>query len=266
MKFFIIHEYNATNGFFAKFNYILGELCVADDKNLLPFIDYTTPTNIHDYTNTEVANEWEYCFIQKYNYDFVYNSKYEKSECTGKEWYDAHEKIFRNKEVTKKLHDTYLKHVIVKPEIFNKINPEIKKYKTLGVHCRRSDMAGSHPDIALNYSTDTFYQKVEKVFKDNNFEKIYLATEEIEIFEVFKERFGNKLFYEDCFRIKQNESPVYKMDSRPLHRTLQQQEVLLDALNLSKCDSFICGISSVSHAVIFINGLKYKEVYYFDEI
>ena len=56
------------------------------------------------------------------------------------------------------------------------------------------------------------------------------------------------------------------MSDRNLHRTLQCQEVLLDALNMSKCTSLLCGVSGVSNGTIYINGLKFEDVYYFDEI
>jgi hypothetical protein len=105
-----------------------------------------------------------------------------------------------------------------------------------------------------------------KIFNEGNFEKIYLATEEYEILDFFKRELGDTLIHQDCFRVGINESPVHKNDSRPLHRTLQCQEVLIDALNMSECESLLCGVSGVSNGVIYINGLKFNNVYYFDEI
>jgi hypothetical protein len=35
---------------------------------------------------------------------------------------------------------------------------------------------------------------------------------------------------------------------------------------MSECESLLCGVSGVSNGVIYINGLKFNNVYYFDEI
>jgi hypothetical protein len=268
MSYFIIYKKHDGDGFFAKFNHVLMHLNECDSLNLTPFIDFQSiKSNLRDYTNNETNNEWEYCFIQNNILEDVYNSNHIK--CSGEflGWYPAQGKNFRDKNLTSHFNYLYNKYIKVKPEILEKINPEIEKYKTLAVHCRRSDMVRDHPNIGLNYSEEIFLEKTLKIFNSGGFEKIYLATEEIGIINFFIERLGNKVLYQkDCFRVNLNESPVFKMDDRPLHRTLQCREVLLDALNMSKCDSLLCGVSGVSNATIYINGLKFKDVYYFDEI
>jgi hypothetical protein len=267
MEFFTIFEQFGTNGFFAKFNNVLSGLNEADKLGLIPFIDYqTNHSNLYDPTNTEIKNEWEYCFIQDYDYDIVYNSRIVKSHSSFNGWPPPQEKNFRNKELVSRLNFLYEKYIKVKPEILSKLNNEITNFKTLAVHCRRSDMEHHHSNIALKYSDELFFEKTMKIFNDGNFEKIYLATEEISIIEFFKEKIGEQLFYQDCFRVYRNDSPVHKNDERHNHRTLQCQEVLIDALNMSKCDSLLCGISGVSNATTYINGLKFNNVFYFDEI
>jgi hypothetical protein len=267
MSFYVITKKHIHDGFFAKFIHVLMHLTIAEKKGLIPFIDFQTPiNNLHDPQNTQTNNTWEYCFEQGYTIEDVYNSNPILSDGLYQSFYNAHGKHFRSKELTSLFHDLYKKYIKVKPEILEKLNTEITQYKTLGVHCRRSDMSLSHPEIALNYSNEIFFEKTMKIFNDGNFEKIYLATEEINILEHFKNTIPDKVFYHDCFRVLPNEQPVTKMSDRFMHRTLQCQEVLIDALNLSKCNSLLCGISGVSNSVTFINGLKFDEVYYFDEI
>lgn len=270
MKFFISYQLYGGAGFFARFTVVMEHLMIMEDmdENLTPFMDFQTlKSNLHDYTNDETSNEWNYCFDQDYDYETVYSSEHIKSDGLFRQVYIPPQgKNFRDKVLVKRISDLYTKYIKVKPEIISKINPEIEKYKTLAVHCRRSDMVKDHPNIGLNYSNETFYNKIKKIFDEGGFEKIYLATEELELLNYLKFKFGNKLIYQDCFRIIGNQSPVFYLDPRPLHRTLQCQEVLLDALNMSNCDSLLCGISGVSNGTIYINGLKFKDVYYFDEI
>lgn len=268
MKYYIIYKKYNGDGFFAKFNHVLMHLYIADSMNLIPYVDFQNyKSNLYDETNKEILNEWEYCFEQKNTIDEIYNSEHIMSNGQFVEYIlPAQGKNFRDKELVKKFNGLIEKYVKIKPEILSKINPELKQFKTLGVHCRRSDMVKDHPEIGLNYSNETFFKKINKIFNEGGFEKIYLATEEFELLNYLKLKFGDKLLYQNCFRIIGNQSPVFYLDPRPLHRTLQCQEVLLDALNMSNCDSLLCGISGVSNGTIYINGLKFKDVYYFDEI
>lgn len=268
MSLYIIHKIHGGDGFFAKFNHVLANLRECDNMNLKPYVDFQTKhSNLFDKTNTETQNEWEYCFIQDLSYDETL--KLERKFCSGHflEWYPSQGKNFRNKELTKEFNYLYNKYVKIKPEVLDKTNNEIQNFRTLAVHCRRSDMSSYHPNIGLNYSEEIFLEKTLKIYNQGSFEKIYLATEEIDILNYFLNNIGDKIIYQkDCFRIKKNQSPVHIDDDRKLHRTLQCQEVLIDALNMSKCTSLLCGISGVSNATTYINGLKYENVFYFDEI
>lgn len=267
MSFYVITKKHMNDGFFAKFIHVLMHLSIADKRGLIPFVDYETPVNnLHDPQNTETNNTWEYCFDQDYKIDDIYNSSPVLSDGLTPNFYNPHGKHFRNKQLTQLFHDLYKKYIKVKPEIMERLNNQINQYKTLGVHCRRSDMRLAHSEIALNYTNEIFFEKTMKIFNEGNFEKIYLATEEVSIVEYFKSKIHDKIFYQDCFRVQPNEQPVTQKSDRFMHRTRQCQEVLLDGLNLSKCHSLLCGISGVSNSVTFINGLKFENVYYFDEI
>jgi hypothetical protein len=266
MSYYIIHKIHDGDGFFAKFNHVLMHLHEADNLGLKPYIDFTKPSNLRD-VNSTIQNEWEYCFNQEVIIEDVYKNDNLISDGLFKGWYPAQGKNFRDKNLTFRLNYLYEKYINVKPNILDKLNEDVVKFKTLAVHCRRSDMMKYHPNIGLDYSESTFLDKTLKVFTEGNFKKIYLATEEIDILKFFIDKLGDKIIYQtDCFRVKKDESPVFKNDPRPLHRTLQCQEVLIDALNMSKCDSLLCGVSGVSNGTIYINGLKFKDVYYFDEI
>lgn len=266
MSYYIIHKIHDGDGFFAKFNHVLMHLHEADNLGLKPYIDFTKPSNLRDIQNP-IQNEWEYCFDQEVSIDDLRKNHNVISDGLFKGWYPAQGKNFRDKNLTSRLNYLYEKYVKVKPNILNKLNEDVINFKTLAVHCRRSDMLKDHPNIGLDYTEEVFLQKTLKIFNEGNFEKIYLSTEETDILDFFLSNLGDKVIYQkDCFRVKKNQSPVFATSDRKLHRTLQCQEVLIDALNMSKCVSLLCGISGVSNATIYMNGLKYDNVYYFDEI
>jgi hypothetical protein len=164
-KFYIITKYHDGDGFFAKFNHVLMHLHESDERSLIPYVDYTKHSNLRDHTNIEINNEWEYCFEQNYNFDEVYSSDNIMSDGLFQGWYPAQGKNYRNSDLTKRLNYLYHKYIKVKPEIQNKVDQEIFNYKTLGVHCRRSDMIGDHPEIALNFSNEIYFEKTMKIYK-----------------------------------------------------------------------------------------------------
>jgi len=297
MRYYIIPQLNhpsvsvksyGTMGFFAKFGYVLEALLRMEaimketGEELIPYIDFETrPSTLRDETNNETKNEWEYCFIQEDRYKVFgsphmimdasfYAGNYPDGQPKPILKINPGGKNFNDKELVKGLGELIKKYFKIRPEVSDKLNNEIKKNKTLGVHCRRSELHLLHDNIALKYENETYFEKIMKVFEENGFEKIYLATEEIDIINYFKEKIPDLLLYqEDCYRILRHESPfqgAFRGIPRDKHFTLHAQEVLIDAINLSKCDSLLCGISGVSNGATYINGLKYNNVFYFDEI
>jgi hypothetical protein len=184
-------------------------------------------------------------------------------------WPAAQEKVFKERTSTCEMcnfTNTYFKP---KDDILDLLDIDIIKYKTLGVHCRRSDMVREHNNIGMAYSDEDFFRKVMKVFTDNGFEKIYLATEEIAIYVYFMQRIPELILCQhDCYRIEQSFSPVdsLALNPRPLHRYLMGKEILIDILNLSRCNSLLCSVSGVSNISTYFNNLKYNDVFYFDEL
>jgi hypothetical protein len=130
-------------------------------------------------------------------------------------------------------------------------------------------MAAFHPENVSCVETEDFFNRTMKIFNENNFDKIYLATEEEDILMYFTSKIPDKVIYQNCHRLKKNEKDFWHHpDSsiRKYHKYLIGKEVLLDSLNLSYCDSLLTGISGVTYGSIIFNGLKYENVFYFDEI
>ena len=182
-------------------------------------------------------------------------------------------KMSRDTKTIKEIHESINQFIKLKENITSNINNEILKNKTLGVHCRRSDMLSSHPEYATCNTVECFFQKTMKIFNEGEFKKIYLSTEEIDVINYFKDKIPDKILFQECYRFNSNETPVFSLNEntkknnlRKNHKYLLGKEVLIDCINLSKCDSLLCGISGVSNGAMFFNGLNYKNVFYFDEL
>jgi hypothetical protein len=272
MKFYIIRylEHNEA-GFFARFNQCMVHLIMMEEleksigEKLTPFVDYQNVVTWLRDPGNPTKNEWDYTFIQNYDIEEVYKSEHIMSDGCFHAIIPPQGKNFRNKQLVEKIHRLINEHIIVRPDVLSRVNEDVTKYKTLAVHCRRSDMHIGHSNIALQYTDDVFFKKAMKVFKEGGFEKIYLSTEEIAIADYFKEKMGGDVMIQDCYRLQRNGSTLADFN-RPYHKTLVCKEVLADAIAMSKCHSLLCGISGVSNGAIYLNGLKYENVYYFDEI
>jgi len=277
-----------TMGFSAKFITVLDNLlrmeCMSESEKeeFVPFIDWETrKSSLFDESNKEIKNEWEYCFdnlVSKEDLNlhenYMSNGEFaglstEIGQYPPKTQIKLQDKIFKDKNLVTEINKIISKYIRVKKSLTDDLLIRNENEKILAVHCRRSEMHLGHPNIALNYENETYFEKVMKIFESQNFDKIYLASEETELINFFVEKLGDRIIFQDCYRIGRTESPFqasWAGDPRPNHFTLHAQEVMKDILNMSKCDSLICGISGVSNLAIYFNGLNYNDVYYFDEI
>ncbi len=270
-KYYTIDYPFGNHGFFAQLNFALGQLDYAYQNNLIPVVDWSQSQfsenneNVFDVVfdskfKTEDVNEINSVLCPRHFFFIVKGQEY--SWPVG--YPPRCEKVFRLKEVVTNLHFLFNHYFEVKEEILKSIPHEITEYKTLGVHCRRSDMGSFHPENVSVVKNEDFYERTMKVFNDNKFDKIYLATEEQEILDYFLTRLGDKIIYSECKRIGPGKQTFWSNVNSNGNKLAK--EVLIDALCLSKCDSLLTGISGVTYGSIFFNGLKYNDVYYFDEI
>jgi hypothetical protein len=264
-KYYIIKYRHRGAGFFAYLNNVFGRIKHCYDQNLIPVVDWSNP-NVEYYDNEMGGNPFDYYFDQIISVDEAIKLDHEYCPGTFINYPPTGSRINRNTDIVIDINNAINKFLKVKPDILESLNGEIEGSKTLGVHCRRSDMGKFHPEFLFVNKTEDFFNKTMSVYEKNGFEKIYLATEEIEIFEYFKSRVPDILIYQDCFRLKRSDDHLVVPSNRSNHRYLMGKEVLIDSLNLSKCNSLLCGVSGVTYGSILFNGNKYENVYYFDEV
>ncbi len=148
--------------------------------------------------------------------------------------------------------------------IDNEISELLCNKKTLGLHIRGTDYKlhlKNHPNYI---SCNEYISLAKKIVVENNFEQIFLATDDLEILNTFQREFEGKLvYYKDTFRTTGKEGTHNTHDSRPLHYYKLGLEVLRDVYTLANCDSLVCGLSQVSFAARYVSialGRKFDEV------
>lgn len=152
--------------------------------------------------------------------------------------------------------------------ILSGLNKIISDKKTLGVHFRGTDFKQgfiNHPAIG---NVEQYIKKANEILLNEDYEQIFIATDDLEILKKFQNNFGNKLvYYDDVFRTSGEIGPHGTYNERTLHHYKLGLEVLRDVYTLAHCKKLICGLSQVAFAAQYINialDKRYDDVIVFD--
>ena len=153
--------------------------------------------------------------------------------------------------------------------IYNGIKETVAGQKTLGVHVRGTDFnlgLCNHPIVV---SLRDYLDKAKEIFGTGKYDKIFLATDDLNAIELFAREFSSKLvYYEDTFRTRDTTGPHSTSSERPFHHYRLGLEVLRDIYTLANCDGLVCGLSHVSFAARYVSlalDRKFAEVIVLDK-
>ncbi len=279
--FYVIGFKDLAGGVFWLVNKMLMHLGYAIDKGYIPVVDYQN--NETQYTGEGelgVVNVWEKFFKQPAGYsvtdiqnskNVIYSCKYPSpdSEHFMGNFYDDKKKI----EYFRSLYKNHIRYSDkVRDYLFNSEKLLTGKGRILGVLCRGTDYVtmkpGGHP---IPPSTEMVIKKAKEVMKEQNCEKLFLATEDEDVYQLFLNEFGDKLIVNQQKRISKKQLPQGKVLSVvKMNMAKSGEERFISGLQyleaiylLSKCTCFIgirCGGSK--GALILSEGFEYD--YTFD--
>jgi hypothetical protein len=147
---------------------------------------------------------------------------------------------------------------ILESDFFKKINKNyFNDEKILGVHKRGTDHT-LHGEII---SDVIFLEKINELYKKNNFDKIFLITDDLNSFEFFKKELGNDMIYTDSF--KTSSSSGIHLGGNPGKEQIAE-EVIKDAFILSQTDFKLITRSNVSTFSLLCD-LKQDNFLYIDD-
>ena len=262
--FYIIYRTPPGSGFWSNFFVILNGFDVADSHNWIPIVDMERYATLYKekmpINNT--SNAWEYYFEQYQGNSLkkVYKSHYSTNGgngvfSTASTIKPPPHKITRARELINK----YIK---IKETIRNEIDsiiPEGIYFNILGVHVRGTDRRqGTHSNHLMTAEANTYLEKAIELDSLYQFSHIFLACDELETVDMFKNTFKERLIVTDAFRVSANVATNINYNwlfnaKRTNHRYLLGKEVLIDALLLARCGHLLCGPSNVSHAAIYFS-------------
>lgn len=278
---YMMYTNNPTRGFFSQFILVLDGLYFADYYNMRPVVEWGESTLYHEDNGVDgVCNSFEYYFKQPCGIS-VSSARQSKNVV----FYEySHRKlsipdfnltIGRSMTDDLKL-DSYLNK---RAEIIRKyitFSEGAKQYlsesiygmfigeKTLGVHVRGTDMNVGYNGHAKIVTPEEYLEAAKKMLDTNEFEKIFLATDESRCLELFQKEFGSRLlFFTDIMRSDDGQALHFSKSERRNHKYLLGLEVLRDMYALSICDGLVAGVSNVSLAARIMKksyGKEYEQI------
>ena len=235
IRYFHIAPDASGSGFFADHNRLLCYLYYADYYGLIPVVEYGDG---YSYAEKEpvngTRNPFEYYFEQPGGVSVeqlkaqqsVIKSRKENAALAGTlnasgNGYDWSE------EYLEEMGRISAKYIHLNSEtkkwMTDQIDSTIRGKRAIGVHVRK------------------------KMFAAGKYDMVFLATDDSEAIDRFRETFGEKLvYYGDVIRSSGDETVMKSREERESHHYLLGREVLRDAWTLGSCQGLIAGLSQVS--------------------
>ena len=245
-----------TAGFFALLHRTMNGIAFCDRMGFVPVIDTWKDCPYQDNdVNDKQDNVYEYFFnqpcislydaLQSYNVMIPSNANMDliffENDC---EWFIPSDSYID------RMAAIWNKYIHFRKDVFDNINDSAKHLldgkKTLGIHFRGTDRvvnANGHP---ISLTVEDYIDLVNFIKEKNKYEQVFLATDDINALNTFKEKVDGVVYHEDILRTDGKVAIHFLKSEREHNGFLCGMEILKDTLTLSMCQGFIAGISQVS--------------------
>lgn len=281
--FYIIRTYPGA-GLLSNYIWVLNQIYYAKSKDWISVIDFMNYPNYYR-EKREIngsKNSWEYYFRQPYGYNLkeIYNSS--NVYLSSNTWGEFPEDLGIKNNFELLDDSTLLENLnIINNKIrFNNptnnyIDKKINKLfadKTniLGVSLRGTDYANAtlSPDHPTPPTVDLCIDKVNELYESGKYKYIYLATEQQEYLERFKDEYRNNLLYFDRKRFVEDENSDKKVIKRRFERDNDRYLTGLDYLTetegFKKVDFFISSMNNMTLYLMIKYPYLVKNKFIFD--
>ena len=277
-KFAILKINCSTCGLFSFYNHYLGCIFTTIKSGYIPIIDLTFP-NIFNRDNLTllINNPWELFFNQPYEYTLESvkkNAKYIKNIACYLNKKSSPNKytIYKNKFLMDFWHNMANKYIPIKKEIIIESKSVMKNLfknsnNILGVLVRGTDYITCKPKKhPVQPKIETMLKDIKEMFEKNNYDYIFISTEDQIIRKTFISKFKEKIKFikpKKSIKYNYNKKLFLYYDKGNTFDYDYFKTYLLNILILSKCIDIICGRCNGSVAAfIFTDGFRYNKVYY----
>ena len=274
--FYIVRRRKEYVGLFSNFIVFVNSVKKAIECGYIPIIDMKSNFNIYLKEN-EVGyiNSWETFFEQPMGYTLD-DIKHSRNIIVGSgdpsdifpyndvDWMmNSEGEISAYKEIVHKYFH-YSKHA--QEEIENGFNALINENdKVLGVLLRGTDYTHTKPSgHPVQPTIDQMFQKIDEIVMKYNCNKIFIGTEDKNIYMAFVNRYNEKVITNRKDFLEYNgEALIGKLIENSVEDVRKEGMVYLVTIAiLSKCDCFIgSGCSGTSAVMLLEEGFEYKYIF-----
>ncbi|MBD5468178.1 MAG: hypothetical protein HDR21_08535 [Lachnospiraceae bacterium] len=263
--FCVIRRKGDSAGLFSYVLIILEKIEQCEQEKWIPVVDMMHTINSYLYKR-EVGfiNSWEYFFEQPGGHKLkdirgcqniclsdiqircAVTERVFTDENDLKKWSGLYHKYIKLNEKTKKhIDDVY-------QELFHKSD------RVLGVLCRGTDYLNAPPLHPIQPEPQMVISDAKKLMKEKALDKIYLATEDAAIYDLFRQEFGQNLIAVDCVRYVGKEEITTRKNRRKNDKYIQGLDYITTIYLLARCTGILCGNTNGAVAAYIINGGKYE--------
>jgi len=282
--FYVISQSNEKVGIFGYINCFLPHIAYAVSKGYVPVIDMQSHHYIYSSPDGSRENVWEMFFEQPCGIgldDIVGKKVIRCSEDLWYHWLPNSCPMMSDEDILlwSRLYHRYIKpNQTLSVYMDDEVNQILKNAdKTIAAIYRGTTytkgQAKGHP---IQPTMKMLADMVEKKMSENNCDMIYLASDEKSIVNYFNDRFENKVlinkrvFYDEVEDINYSN---YNVDGSDITGNLFNREnnqyligaEYISSMNIvSKCKCLVAGACGGTTAVLYMNGLCFRDRYIFD--
>ena len=275
---YLIDAVGEGYGFFAEIKTLLENLMFADQYGFIPCVRFGTKFTYYDESYDETTNAFEYYFMPIGENIFpekacnLLHSKAEYGQSLDVVYNPNPDGSHLSEEFANRLAHMIDKYIHIKPSILEDFNFEFDRIrsgnqKIVGVHYRGGDYKcnyNQHPKSISISETDSL---LEECFYEKNYDVAFLATDDVEAYEYFKGKYGDRIHsFDDVIRTNEETSVAFSSSNRDKHKYKLGLEVLRDMYLLSRCDGLICGLSQVTNVARLFKKARGEEYMYIQVI
>ena len=266
-KIFYVIQRNPGKGFFSNVAFVTNHIKVAIDNGFIPIVDMENFVTWYNEKNKilKTNNAWEYYFEQISNFSLkdVYNSK--NIILTNRNFYRSSGFLDSINE-DKELKNVFQKYILIKKNKLKVIHYLKKKLfekkKILGVHFRGTGYKiGRQPHPA---TIKQMINRLNKILSKENYDKIFLVTEDLNNFKAILAEFKDKVIYLNNSIRENNSNTAFDTYPRLNHRYKLGRDILIEACLLSYCDGYLDIRNNVREAAIAFNLNPNQKRYFID--
>lgn len=278
--FYVIGQNDLNCGLWWIVNKVVMHLAYSEENQYIPVIDFLHfYTQYHNDNEKGVVNVWEKYFEQPqyYSLDDIMRSK---NIVLSDQYPSPSDKYLMGNTdfYTDSRRRMYFKEVFNRNIRFNKQTLEVlesrrksiipNNCRVLGILCRGTDYLIKRPkNHPVQPQPEDVIEKAKETLVQYKCDFVFLATEDEDIMQLFKDEFGVKLLYVDQKRINRTRLQECSLVMDEMSRVNQDRYIMgLDYLTatyiLSQCDCFIGGRTGGTKGVLLMNkGFEYEYIY-----